>query len=137
CVAGVVRRAWRQLFIFCGCVVPFFVALAWRIVFPTVVTPPAISKAGASSLGWTPTWAYYTSYLSAWKTCVPTPHIFWTMIGNNALTVLLRGPASYFLFPALLRDSLKARVLVVLVTAAIVAGVVKEARQCGWKAIHY
>jgi len=136
-VAGVARRAWQQLFIFCGCVAPFFAALAWRIVFPTVVNPPAISKTGASSLGWTITWSYYTSYVSVWKNAVPTRHIFWTMLSNNALSVLLRGPANYFLFPGLVRDTLGGRVLVVLVTAAIVAGVVKEARYCGWRPIHY
>ncbi len=103
-VAVMVRRAWRQLLIVCGCVAPFFAVVAWRVVFPTVVTPPAISKAGASSLGWTLTWAYYTSYLSVWKNAVPTRHIFWTVLGNNTLSVLLRGPANYFLFPGLVRD---------------------------------
>jgi hypothetical protein len=136
-VAGVARRAWRQLFIFCGCVAPFFAVLAWRIVFPAVVTPPAISKAGASSLGWTLTWAYYTSYLSVWQIGFRTRHIFWTMLGNNALSVLLRGPANYFLFPGLIQDTLGGRVLVVLTTAAIVAGVVKQAHHYGWKPIHY
>ena len=136
-VAGMVRRAWWELLFFCGCAAPFCAALAWRIVFSTVVNPPAISKAGASSLGWTVTWAYYTSYLSVWKNAVPTRHIFWTMLGNNALSVLLRGPANYFLFPGLVRDTTGGRVLVVLVTAAIVAGVVKEARHCGWRPIHY
>ena len=136
-VAGVVRRAWRQLFIFCGCVTPFFAALAWRIVFPRVVTPPAISKAGASSLGWTLTWAYYTSYLSVWQIGFRTRHIFWTMLGNNALSVLLRGPANYFLFPGLVRDTPVGRVLVVLITVAIVAGFVKHAHRYGWKPVHY
>ena len=136
-VAGVARRAWRQLFIFCGCVAPFFAALAWRIVFPTVVAPPAISKDGASSLGWTLTWAYYTNYLSVWQIGFRARHIFWTMLGNNALSVLLRGPANYFLFPWLVRDTLGGRVLVVLITAAIVAGFVKHARRCGWKPVHY
>jgi len=137
-VGGVARRAWRQLIIFCGCLAPFFAALAWRVVFPTtVVPPPAISKATASSLGWTITWAYYTSYLSVWKNAVPTRHILWTMLGNNALSVLLGGPANYFLFPGLLRNTTVGRVLVVLVTAGIVAGVVKQARHRGWKPIHY
>jgi len=136
-VAVMVRRAWRQLLIVCGCVAPFFAVVAWRVVFPTVVTPPAISKAGASSLGWTLTWAYYTSYLSVWKNAVPTRHIFWTVLGNNTLSVLLRGPANYFLFPGLVRDTSGGRVLVVLITAAIVAGFVKQASRHGWKPVHY
>jgi len=135
-VAGVVRRAWRQLFIFCGCVVPFFAVLARRFVFPTVVAPPAISKVGASSLGWTLTWGRYTSYLSVWKNDIANRHIFWSMLGNN-VRVLLGGPANYFLFPGLLRDTQGGRVLVVLVTAAIAAGVVKHAHHYGWKPVHY
>ena len=135
-VASVVRRAWRQLFIFCGCVAPFFTVLARRFVFSTVVPPPAISKVGASSLGWTLTWACYTSYLSAWKNDVPNLRIFWTMLGNN-MRVLLGAPANYFLFPGLLRDTQGGRVLVVLITAAIVAGVVKNAHRYGWGPAHY
>ena len=135
-VAGVVRRAWRQLFIFSGCVAPFLAVLARRFVFTTVVTPPAVSKVGASSLGWTLTWACYTSYLSLWKHDIPNPRIFWTMLGNNT-KVLLGAPANYFLFPGLLRDTQGGRVLVVLITAAIVAGIVKNARRYGWKPAHY
>lgn len=134
-VSAVWRRTWRQLIVFCGCVGPCFAALAWRVIFPHAPTPP-VSEPAASSFGWVRTWTYYTNYLGFWRLSVPSLQVLGAMLKNNAL-MLLRGPSDYFLDPLLVRDTLMGRALMTLVTAAILAGIVRQARRQEWKPIHF
>ena len=133
-LAVLMRRAWRPLLVFGGCVAPFFVALCWRAISPRLPVAP-VSGAAASSLGWVHTWVYYTNYLNAWKTGVPTTAILFAMLKNNAL-ILLRTPADYFLSSALGLDNLVGRTLLTVVTAIVVAGILREARHKGFRPIH-
>jgi 4-amino-4-deoxy-L-arabinose transferase-like glycosyltransferase len=133
-MAAVVRRAWRQLFVLGGCVVPFLGGLAWPVIFPRVLAPP-VTGAAASSLGWTRAWAYYTSYAAFWRISVPNTHILWVMLKNNA-GMLFRGTADYFLEPTLVRNTLMGRALITIVTAAVLTGIVRQARRQGWQPIH-
>ena len=96
-----IRRAWRQFFIFCGCIAPFFAALVWRAIFRSV-SEPSVPSALASSVGWIRAWTYYMSYVEVWKVGVPSAHIFWAMLRNNML-ILLRQPAFYLIFPTFVR----------------------------------
>src|SRR5208282_3497499 len=134
-IAGLIRRTWRQLFIFAGCVFPFFAASAWRILFPAIAHSPASGPA-ASSLGWSQTWAYYTNYLAIWKVSVPNGHIFWEMVRNNALNIF-SAPADFFLAPLFIRDTAAGHALVAIVAFAALAGVLRQAAVRGWTPVHY
>ena len=133
--AMIARRAWRQLTIFSGCIAPFFAALAWRAIFPTVGYPP-VSGNLASSFGWVRTWTYYTSYLAAWKIAVPNTHVLVAMLKNNALAVFCR-PGYYLLFPDFVRETSLWPALVAVVAAAMLGGIVRQAHLHKPKPVHY
>jgi hypothetical protein len=133
-MAAVVRRAWRQLLVFCGCVAPFLGGLVWRMVFRHAPTAP-VTLVAAPSAGWTRAWVYYTDYAGFWRISVPNTHILWAMLKNNA-GMLLRGPTDYFLEPTLTRNTLMGRVLITVVTAAVLAGMVRQVRRQEWQPIH-
>jgi hypothetical protein len=133
--AMIVRRAWRQFLIFSVCIAPFFAVVAWRAVFPTSVDLP-VGPDSAASFGWTHTWTYYASYLTAWKVAVPTTHVLVAMLKNNALTLLCQ-PAYYLLYPYFVHDTVAGRALVAVVAAAMLGGIVRQALRHGWKAVHF
>jgi hypothetical protein len=134
-VAGLTRRSWRQIFVFCGCVAPFFATVSRRAIFPHLPKAP-VTGAAASSLGWTRTWVYYTSYLGAWKLGVPSIHAFWAMLGNSAKAIL-SGPSDIVLSPLLMPDNLFGRALVAIVAVASIAGIIRQALAQEWKPIHF
>jgi hypothetical protein len=134
-IAALIRRTWRQLFIFVTSLTPFLAASAWRILFPAAAHSPA-SGASASSLGWSQSWAYYTNYLAIWKISVPNGHIFGKMVQNNALNIF-SAPADFFLAPLFLRDTLVGHALVGIVAFTTLAGILRQARSRGWTPVHY
>ena len=132
-VAFVLRRAWRQLAVFCGCVAPFFGALAWRVIFSRPSTSPA-SGAAASSPGWIQTWAYYTNYLNVWKEGVPNAAVFAAMLKNSVL-LFLRAPAEYFVPRSPTENAFTAAILIALVSLLILRGVLRFSRDRGSRSI--
>ena len=134
-VAFAARRAWRQLAVFCGCVAPFFGALAWRVIFSHAPVSP-VSGAAASTPGWIQTWTYYTNYLNVWKEGVPNTSVFLAMLQNNALW-LLRAPADYFVSPWPATHTLKGQVLAFVVTGVIVKGILRMVRDRRVRVIHW
>ena len=132
---AVARRSWRQIAIFCGALIPFGIAIVWRKIF---VSAEVALRSGETpgNTGFVNAWTYYTSYAGFWKLSVPNSHILWAMLKNNAIFVLY-SPSDYFLFPLLKQDTFASRSLMVLVTAAIFAGIVRLARDNGWTAIHF
>ncbi len=133
--AAVARRAWRQIAIFCGVLVPFGSAVVWRWIF----APPAVplgSDGVPRGPGFVGAWIYYTSYQGFWKLSVPDAHILWAMLKNNAI-LILRSPSDYFLAPLLARGTMAGSALMLLVTAGIFAGVVRQSQERGWKPIHW
>jgi hypothetical protein len=133
--AAIARRAWRQAFLYCASLIPFCAVTLWRLIDPVKLSPPA-TPAGAATLGWKYTWTYYTSYLAAWKVGIPNAHVFWAMIQNNSVA-LLTGPAHYFLDPLLVRNTPLSRALLVVVSVATFLGIIRQARQHGWKVVHF
>lgn len=133
--AAIARRRWRPTIVFCLFLAPFCAPVAWHILFPAV-QPSPVSPAAAATFGWTNTWAYYTSYIAAWKIGIPNSHIFWDMIRNNALEIP-GGIANYFLYPLLIWDSPLGRGFTVAVAAVVLLGCVRQAHRHGWKVIHY
>ena len=134
-VAFAARRTWRQLAVFCGCVAPFFGALAWRVIFSHAAVSP-VSGAAASTPGWIQTWTYYTNYLNVWKEGVPNTSVFLAMLQNNALW-LLRAPADYFVSPWPATHTLKGQVLAFVVTGVIVKGILRMVRDRRVRVIHW
>jgi 4-amino-4-deoxy-L-arabinose transferase-like glycosyltransferase len=127
--AFVVRRAWRQLAVFCACVAPFFGALAWRVIFSHAAVSPASGPA-ASSRVWAQTWAYYTNYMNVWKEGVPNASAFAAMLKSNAFW-LLRAPANYFASPWPAGRTFSGQVVAIVVTVVIVKGILRFARDSG------
>jgi hypothetical protein len=134
-VAFAVRHAWRQLAVFCGCVAPFFGALAWRVIFSHAAVSPA-SGAAASSPGWIQTWAYYTNYLNVWKEGVPNASVFAAMLKNSVL-LFLRAPAEYFVSRSSTESAFAVAVLIALVSLLIFKGVLTFSGERGSRSIYW
>jgi hypothetical protein len=134
-LAGLVRRAWRQLLIFCGCIAPFALALAADTIVRRLAAPPMLASPGAS-FGWSRTWAWYTTYGNVWKSSVVNLHVLWEMLRFNASRITF-GPAEYFITPAFPRNVFGREALIGIVMFAIVAGTVRQVRARGWQPIHF
>jgi hypothetical protein len=132
-VSFAARRAWRQLTVFCGCLTPFLGTLAWRVIFPHVAVSPASGPA-ASSPGWIQTWAYYTNYLHVWKEGVPNASVFVAMLKSNVFW-LVRTPANYFAAPWPAGRTYSGQVVAIVVTAVIVKGILRFARESGVRSV--
>lgn len=133
--AGVARRAWRQVMVFCVALVPFGAATAWHMMFAR--NPIPLTHNGLpGDLGFVNTWIYYTSYQAFWKLSVLQGHVLWAMLKNNAV-VLLLSPADFFLAPLFARANVAATSLMLLLTVAIAAGVFRQSHVNKWKPIHY
>ena len=132
--AAMARRAWRQVAIFCAVLVPFGLAVVWR-----VFTPPAMRanpEGGPWQAGFSNLWAYYMSYGRFWKISVPNVDILGAMVRNGALLVV-HSPSDYFLEPWLLRGDILSLALAFLVTAGIFSGLVRESRGNGPKSVYW
>jgi len=137
-VAGILatalyRRAYRQGLVFCLATTPFLAAVLWfagnRSLYPG-------AEGMALVPGWRQTWAFYTSYGEYWKLTVPGPLAFLRMLGVN-INLLLEGPGVYFFLPLVKETSQLNNVLSTLLTAGILAGVIRQARRQEWKPIHF
>ena len=133
--AAVARRAWRQIAIFCAVLLPFGCVIAWPLLFARRMVTPGLDGASRAH-GFVGAWTYYTSYLGFWKLSVPNAHILWAMLRNNAI-LILRAPSNYFLAPLLTKQNIASMALVLLVTAAIVAGIARLARNNDWNSAYW
>ena len=133
--ASAARRAWRQTIIFCATLVPFSVPAVWRVLHTSKAIP--LSHNGLpGGLGFVHAWIYYTSYQGFWKLSILDGHVLWDMLKSNAVIVLL-SPAVFFLAPLFSRATVAGTSLMLLVTLAICAGVLRQARGDQWRPIHY
>jgi hypothetical protein len=129
------RRAYRQGLVFCLAMTPFLAAVLW-FARPNLWPHGAHAGGAALASGWQQTWFFYTSYAEYWKLTVPGPVAFLKMLGVN-LDALLKGPAVYFFVPVVRTSSPVGIVLSTLLTAGILAGVIRQARRQEWKPIHF
>jgi hypothetical protein len=128
-IALMLRKHWRQFAIFCFCSGAFLLPLAWHLYRGRA------EKSAVESFGWTRTWTYYTSYLGFWRMNFPNSHAVSTIPKNNFAT-LVRTPSDYLLFPALVPSTFLGIALSAVLTAMILAGIVRQARKHGWKPVH-
>jgi hypothetical protein len=134
-VAAMLKHAWKKMFAFAACVLPFFLVIVWRNIFSAPIPIP-VSGISASSLGWLRAWAYYTNYVAIWKFGVPNANIFWAMVRNN-LGLVVQAPADLFLSPLLVSDTIVGRALVLLVSSLTFAGTFRQGLARGWQAVHH
>jgi 4-amino-4-deoxy-L-arabinose transferase-like glycosyltransferase len=133
--AALLRRAWRQVWMFAASAGAFFIPAIWRAFFSAARTPEFAASV-AANFGWNKAWVFYTSYLGFWRISIPDTRVLLTMLERNAIW-LLRAPSDYFLLPSLARGGVAGLVLLLVVTGFVVAGVVRQARGHGWKPIHW
>ena len=132
---GLVRKQYRACALFCASFLPFMCLLAWRIVFPAHLMQP-VAASFRSNPAWQREWAYYTSYIADWRNDVPNLHIFWLMLKNHAIALML-GPSEFFVSLFTERGKQVSLTLAVIITAAVITGVIRQARQSEWKPIHF
>jgi hypothetical protein len=132
-IAGLLRRARRQVAVFCTSAGVLLVPVVWRQLFLRPATPAPIAQ--HAGLGWTWVWIYDTSYLGFWRTAVPNVHVFLAMLLNN-FEILTHTPSYYLLAGSLLARGRAAASVPPVVTAIIVIGLVRQVRRSGWTPIH-
>ena len=133
-VAMLLRREWRKAAVFSVCVVPFFVALAWRALLSAPRQAPV--DVSSCSGAWQGTWLSYTSYVGFLKLVGSHHGIFWPILKQNVLLLLLQ-PGIYFADPRFIRPSDMGAVFTCVLCAMVVAGVFRLARKTGWQPVHF
>ena len=133
-VAMLLRREWRKAVVFSAGVAPFFAALAWRALFSAPSQAPAALSTCLTT--WQGTWLSYTSYVGMWRIVALHKGIFWPMLKQNALLLLLQ-PGIYFVDPRFIRPSDLAAVFTCVLSAIVFMGVFRLARKTGWQPIYF
>jgi hypothetical protein len=133
-VAMLLRREWRKAAAFSTCAAPFFGALAWRVLISAPNQPPVVLS--TCSATWQGTWLSYTSYVGLWKIVTVHKGIFWPILKQNALLLLLQ-PGIYFADPRFIRPSDLGTVFTCLLSAIVFFGVFHLARRTGWQPVHF
>ena len=131
-IAGMVaialyRRLWHRALAIAALAAPFvLLAVAFRAAQTAPDGPP----------GWRQNWLYYTSYGQFWKVCVPNFQVLQDMVAAN-IRYWLEGIPGNTLFPTLGEgSSMAGGMLQITLAVAILSGVVRQARQHGWKPVH-
>jgi hypothetical protein len=131
--AALLRRAWRPLLFFFVAAMP--VVLLGRLAAVQAAPLTGFSAEGGGP-GWQQTWIYYTSYLEFWKLNVRDFRDLAALFSEN-LQFFLQTPSVYCLFPmpGWLGPQLGG-MLGVTLTAAILAGIVRQVRSGGFHPFH-
>jgi len=132
--AGFYRRTWRQATIAMLTAAPFLF-LTLKPLAGTLGSPHPAQPASLAEPGWTQTLYYTTSYLKFWKLCVPNFSVFLSVMRLNVQKFLVQ-PGGYLLMP-LLPENQAGSAIALILTAAIFAGIVRQARTEEWKPIHF
>jgi 4-amino-4-deoxy-L-arabinose transferase-like glycosyltransferase len=133
-IAMLLHREWRKAAFFSACAAPFFAALAWRALFAAPSQAPvALSTCSAA---WQGTWLSYTSYVGFWKIVSVHQGIFWSILKQNALLLLMQ-PGIYFADPRFIPPSILGTVFAVVLSATVSMGVFRLAKKTGWQPIHF
>ena len=97
---------------------------------------PLWQAAFTPSLGWNQNLAYYTSYGAIWRVCVPNLRAFVALL-KLTVPLLVLAPGRYLVTPLEEPPSMLQFAFALILTAAIVSGMIRQARSHGWKPIHF
>ena len=121
------RRDWRGAAVFSATVLPF--ALVGAVA---KLTGAAMAVEGAA--GFRQTWLYYTDYAGFWRASVPDAETLLGMLHVN-FGMLLAAPAE--LCVGLAPPGQIGGILWSVITVAIAAGIIRQARGDRWRPIHF
>lgn len=133
-VAMLLRREWRKATVFGMCAAPFFAALAWRALMIAPSRAPAVFS--RCSAVWQGTWMFYTSYVGFWKIVSVHKGVFWPILKQNALMLMLQ-PGIYFADPRFIRPADLGATFICVLSAIAFAGVYRLTRNTGWQPVHF
>jgi len=133
-IAGVTRRAWKQTTVWSAAVAPFFCGLAWHALTAARILPPV--SGAAAGPGYIQTWTYYTSYIGFRKLCMTSGHVVWEMFVSQFIFLLAHVPGLFIgsMFGEHIAPWFVATLAVLFV---IIFGLVRQAKQFGWRPVHY
>jgi hypothetical protein len=143
--AAVYRHAYRRAGLFFLAASPFLFASFWLSRSSPAVRTLAGMAPGAPIAfpGWNQTLLYFTNYPRFWRLCVPHLSVFLAMLVTNTGALLQAAPL-YLISPTLETGrSLTSLGGVVadavggVVSALVIAGIVRQARSQEWKPIHF
>lgn len=131
---ALIRRELRKGLIIFLAAAPLVAFVVWPALSGKHSLAPG-SVPGPIDPAWNQTWLYYTSYLANWTASVPNVSMFFQMIKNTGL-LLLMAPARYVLAPSMEAWSPGGMAVYIPLILVLIAGIVRLVRIQGWKPVH-
>ncbi len=132
-LAGAYRSSYRRVALFLLVVVPLLSLHAWW----SAGRQSQFADANTGEIAWRQTWAWYTNYVEYWKLSIPDLPTFGAMLSYN-LRELLLSPSGFCLsLPLGGATSVAGTLFSITLTAGILSGLIRQARQGNWKTIHF
>ncbi len=128
-IAAVLRRRFRMVAVFVATWAPL-VGWGLSLAHDSHGLDSWVRSGGAAFQS---NWLFYTNYIGFWKLSVSSLHAFGYLIAQNCLMFAIT-PGLYFQFPP---PGGRLVYLLFPLTAAVLAGVFRHARQTGWQVIHF
>jgi hypothetical protein len=130
-MAILLRKGWRACGLFAASALPFIAIWLWQspLGAHSALAP---GDASACSRVWQANWLYYTDYLGFWKADVLRNHVFWQMLKQNLVHLLLQ-PGSYFVEPSYVRPVILAVVPAAILSAAAWRALFWQVQEVRWQ----
>jgi hypothetical protein len=131
CLAVLLRKGWRVCGLFAASALPFIAIWLWQSPLGAPSAPP-LADASACSRVWQTNWLYYLDYLGFWKADVLRNQVFWQMLKQN-LVLLVLQPGSYFVEPAYVRPVILAVVPAAILSVAAWRALLWQVQEVRWQ----
>jgi len=128
------RGSWRKAIVFGACLAPSMLFFVWRSIVVTPATSP-ITVSSCSAV-WSTTWMYYTSYLNFWRADVLQTHVFWHMLKDNVVRLMIQ-PGKYFFDDRFVGLQTLPFVLPGILAAGAIRGYFRQVGREGWGPVPY
>lgn len=132
-VTALFRREYRKAIVFCLAAAPFLAIALWPVLSGSFLNGQG-NETNSLEPGWRQTWLYYTSYGGFWRGSVPSAAVFFKLLKINGLLFGI-APMRYVLAPLIEPTSLGGITVYTILTAVLIAGIVRQARKQEWKLI--
>jgi hypothetical protein len=127
------KKKYRRLAWFCLPALPLTLLWLWPTVGRLAGHSGTTAIIDPTQSGWTQTLCTYSSYTCNWRMGVPDLHTLAAVVKSNFLMASIQ-PGVFILHPMFESGSLGSLVLLVLLSVACYAGVVRHYREVGWGA---